>query len=148
MEYSSTVIWKRHSETFSPKTYNRTYNAHFPGGFSFEGSAPPEFLGNPQLPNPEEMLLASLSSCFTLTFLYVAALKGLIIDDCSIKAEGKLGKNSEGKMAVIEIVIKPRVKFFENKQPEQNVLNELFHQAHTQCFISNTVNAVISVQAE
>lgn len=148
MQYSSTVIWKRHSENFAPKTYNRTYHVHFPGGFSLEGSAAPEFLGNPQLPNPEELLLASLSSCFTLTFLYAAALKGLIIDDCSVKVEGHLGKNANGKMAVTEIIIKPRVKFFEDKQPERSLLTELFNQAHAQCFISNTVNAKVSVQEE
>ncbi len=144
MTYSSTVIWKRHSEAFTAKTYDRTHHIHFGGGFSIEASSAPEYLGKAELPNPEELFVGSISSCFMLTFLYLAAMKGLVVDEYSAKADGTLAKNAEGKMAMTEVVIRPVIVFSE-KIPEAALLKELFHKAHENCFISSSVKTNVSV---
>lgn len=148
MQYTSTIAWQRKSLPFEAKSYDRTHHIHFSGGISVGASSAPEFLGNAELPNPEELFTASISSCFMLTFLYWAAMKGLIIDEYTAKAVGTLGKNSDGKMAMTEVVLKPHIIFHENKAPEQTVLDELFKKAHDNCFISISVKTKVSVQPE
>ncbi|MBV9576495.1 MAG: OsmC family protein [Gammaproteobacteria bacterium] len=144
MKYSATVVWHRHSEPFTVKTYDRTHHIHFGGGFSVEASSAPEYLGKAELPNPEELFVASISSCFMLTFLYWAATKGFIVNEYHAKAEGTLGKNSEAKMAMTEVIITPKVSFSE-KIPDPDALKELFDKAHENCFISSSVKTKISI---
>ena len=53
-----------------------------------EASAAPEFRGHASRANPEELLVASASSCHMLTFLAIAARKRLVVlryvDDLSV----------------------------------------------------------------
>lgn len=147
MQYISTVSWKRNTPTFTAKTYDRTHDIHFGGGVTIQGSSAPEFLGKKELPNPEELFNASLASCFMLTFLYLASMKGLTVDEYTAEAIGTLGKNAEGKMAMLEVVIKPNIIFHDN-QPDHATLTELFKKAHENCFISCSVKTKVSVQAE
>jgi organic hydroperoxide reductase OsmC/OhrA len=145
MHYTSTITWKNNSDTsFNPK-YDRTHDIQFGGGSSISASSAPEYLGNAKLPNPEELFTASLSSCFMLTFLYLAATKGLMIEKYSAEASGTLAKNAEGKMAMTEVVIKPVITFQDNKQPEAGVLEDLFKKAHDNCFISSSVKTKVIV---
>ncbi|RDI46900.1 OsmC family protein [Aquicella lusitana] len=148
MQYIARINWKRNEASFNVKSYDRTHQISFGGGLSIEGSSAPEFLGKADLPNPEELFTASISSCFMLTFLYWAAMKGLTIDEYDAETVGVLAKNAEGKMAMTEVIIKPRIHFFENKTPEPAVLEELFKKAHDNCFISNSVKSKITVQSE
>ena len=148
MQYTAQVNWKRHEAPFDAKSYDRTHVIHFGGGFEVEASSAPEFVGNRELPNPEELFTASIASCFMLTFLYWAATKGLIIDEYDAKAIGVLAKNAEGKMAMTEVILKPKIYFFENKNPDPTVLEELFKKAHENCFISSSVKTKVTVQPE
>jgi organic hydroperoxide reductase OsmC/OhrA len=145
MNYISQITWKHDTATpFTAKSYDRTHTIQFGGGTSIFGSSAPEYLGNAKLPNPEELFTASLSSCFMLTFLYLAAMKGLIVEEYSAEAAGTLGKNSEGKMAMTEVVIKPVVKF--QTAPDAAVLEDLFKKAHDNCFISSSVKTKVSIE--
>jgi organic hydroperoxide reductase OsmC/OhrA len=146
MQYTSSINWKHLSNTpFNAKSYDRTHDIQFGGGSSVSASSAPEFLGKAELPNPEELFTASLSSCFMLTFLYLAAMKGLIVEEYKADAVGTLAKNSEGKMAMTEVVIKPIITF--QTAPEQAVLDDLFKKAHDTCFISCSVKTKVTVQA-
>jgi len=147
MQYTSQINWKHQtSAPFNAKSYDRTHDITFGGGSNISGSSAPEFLGNAKLPNPEELFTASLSSCFMLTFLYLAAMKGLIVNEYQANATGTLAKNSEGKMAMTEVIIKPKINF--EVKPEISVLEELFKKAHDQCFISSSVKTKVIIQAE
>lgn len=148
MRYTATTSWKRNNTNFAVKTYDRTHDVGFAGGTSIQVSAAPEFLGKAELPNPEELFAASISSCFMLTFLYWAATKGLIVDEYHAEAVGTLAKNEEGKMAMTEVVLKPKITFQNNQQPDIAVLEELFKKAHDNCFISCSVKTKVIVQAE
>jgi organic hydroperoxide reductase OsmC/OhrA len=148
MQYTSHVSWNRNNIPFTAKTYDRTHTVKFGGGTETEASSAPEFLGKAELPNPEELFTASISSCFMLTFLYWAAMKGLIIEEYNAEAVGTLAKNAEGKMAMTEVVIKPSIQFQENTKPDAAVLDELFKKAHDNCFISCSVKTKVTVQAD
>lgn len=147
MQYTSHIIWERGSVPFNVKSYDRTHTVQFGGGTSLQGSSAPEFLGKAELPNPEELFTASISSCFMLTFLYWAAMKGLTVDTYKADAVGTLAKNAEGKMAMTEVVLKPVITFHGNQQPEPAVMEELFKKAHENCFISCSVKTIVSIKS-
>lgn len=146
MQYTSQVIWERGTVPFNVKSYDRTYTVQFGGGSSLQGSSAPEFLGKAELANPEELFTASISSCFMLTFLYWAAMKGLTVDNYTAEAIGTLAKNADGKMAMTEVVLKPVITFHGNQEPEAAIMEELFKKAHENCFISCSVKTVVRVE--
>lgn len=147
MQYQTTVSWKNDSTTpFNAKSYDRTHIVLLGSGTQIKASSAPEFLGNPQLANPEELFTAAISSCFMLTFLYWAAVKGVMIEEYTANTIGTLAKNEEGKMAMTNVVIKPQIRFLNDQQPTSQVLDELFKKAHENCFISSSVKTDITVE--
>lgn len=147
MQYAANISWNRNNIPFDTKSFDRTHTIQFASGTSIQASSAPEFAGNAALPNPEELYIGSISSCFMLTFLYWAAMKGLSIDAYQAEAVGTLAKNAEGKMAVTEVVLKPKVTFQDGQQADAETLNALFQKAHENCFISSSVKTKIVVEA-
>src|SRR5437879_12116871 len=97
-----------------------------------QASAAPAYLGNPNLVDPEEAFVASLSSCHMLTFLAVAAKKKFVLDEYVDEAVGHMEKNAEGKLAITRVVLRQKTKFSGDKQPTAQELDELNHTAHDQ----------------
>lgn len=148
MQYTTQIHWQRNDQPFNTKSYDRTHDLQFPGGHRMNMSAAPEYAGNAEFPNPEELFTAALSSCFMLTFLHLAAMKGFVVDNYSAEATGTLAKNSEGKMAMTEVTIKPYIVFQADKTPSKTDLDTLCKKAHENCFISCSVKTNVSVQME
>jgi organic hydroperoxide reductase OsmC/OhrA len=149
MQYTSAITWKQIDNTpFNAKSFDRSHQIQFGGGTSITASSAPEFLGKANFPNPEELFTASISSCFMLTFLYWAAMKGLAIEEYTAEAAGTLAKNTEGKMAMTEVIIKPTVRLQNNQTLDTALLNELFKKAHEQCFISSSIKTTVIIQSE
>lgn len=149
MQYTATTAWKHQATTpFNAKSFDRTHDIQFASGTAITASSAPEFLGNASLPNPEELFTASISSCFMLTFLYWAAVKGLAIAEYTAEATGTLAKNAEGKMAMTEVVIKPIITLQDNQATDPSLLDELFKKAHEQCFISSSIKTLVTVRSE
>lgn len=144
-EYQVVVDWERESEGFSYDEYNRDHLWSFMGGAKVSASAAPEYKGNPAYVNPEEALVAALSSCHMLTFLAVAARKGFVIDGYRDEAIGTLDKNGEGKLAVTRVVLHPRITFGGNKRPTPEEMKLLHELAHRGCFIANSVKTEVTV---
>src|SRR4029079_12913168 len=90
-EHKIGLEWKRESERFTYDTYNREHVVTFGCGARVSVSAAPAYRGNPALVNPEEGLVAALSSCHMLTFLAVAAKTRFIVERYSDHAAGILG---------------------------------------------------------
>lgn len=146
-EHKVGLEWKRESEGFTYDTYNRDHVITFEGGASVTASAAPAYRGNPALVNPEEGLVAALSSCHMLTFLAVAAKKRFIVDRYSDHAVGFLEKNPQGKLAITRVVLHPRVEFSGPTAPTAKELVGLHEQAHSGCFIANSVTTEVRIDA-
>jgi organic hydroperoxide reductase OsmC/OhrA len=144
-EHKINLIWQRNTPDFNYKTYDRAHTIRFSGGATTQVTAAPEFLGSPALANPEELLVAALSSCHMLTFLALAAFKGLVVDNYADEAVGVLSKNSDGKMAVTEVILRPQIMFRGN-QPDTATLHQLHEKAHKECFIANSVKTEVRVE--
>ena len=143
--HKATVTWERNGADFSLASYSRDHRWDFEGGETVSASAAPRYKGNPELVDPEEAFVASLSSCHMLTFLYLAAAKKLVVNRYVDEAEGFLGKNEQGKMVVERVIMRPRIEF-EGGEPDKATLDQLHHGAHANCFIANSVTTRIEIE--
>ena len=83
--------------------------------------------------------MASLSSCHMLWFLSLAARAGFCVDRYTDNAQGLMGRNAAGKMAMTQVTLRPEVAFSGEKRPTREQLDALHHKAHDECFIANSV---------
>jgi organic hydroperoxide reductase OsmC/OhrA len=147
-EHKIILTWTRGDKPFEYQKYSRDHTWKFDGGHEMQASAAPAYLGNPQLVDPEEAFVASLSSCHMLTFLAIACKKRFVLDEYSDDAVGYMEKNPEGKLAITRVTLRQRLKFSGDKQPTAQELEEMNHAAHDQCFIANSVKTEVTVEPQ
>jgi organic hydroperoxide reductase OsmC/OhrA len=150
-EYRATVTWKRESgAAFTDQRYSRGHTWTFDGGITVPGSSSPHSVKLPysvaEAVDPEEAFVAALSSCHMLTFLYVAAKQGYVIDSYADEAVGVMSKNEHGKLWVSKVTLAPTIVFSGEKRPTPAQFDELHHLAHEECFIANSVKSEVVVQ--
>jgi organic hydroperoxide reductase OsmC/OhrA len=150
MSYSVKVSWQRKmNEAFLDNKYSRSHTWTFDGGIELAASSSPHVVPLPMSSesavDPEEAFVASVSSCHLLWFLSVAVAKNYIVESYEDNAEGVMGKNEEGKIAMTRVTLNPRVTFGGNNLPSRDQIDELHHSAHDECFIANSVKTKIVV---
>lgn len=143
-QHKARIAWRRTSDDFSLKGYTRDHTWMFDGGVSVEASAAPDYLGSPDRVDPEQALVAALSSCHMLTFLAIASRRGLVVDRYSDDAVGTLEKDADGKLAITRVELRPAV-VFAGEAPEAHALDEMHHEAHERCFIASSVKTTVEV---
>ena len=141
------IDWQRSTEDFTYETFNRSHLLHVGGDQTIHNSAAPEFKGVKDTTNPEELLAASLASCHMLTFLAIASKSGYTADNYQCQAEAFLEKNTNGKMAVSKITLRPNISFSGDKFPTTDQLKSLHDKAHANCFIAQSINTLVNVIA-
>jgi organic hydroperoxide reductase OsmC/OhrA len=104
-------------------------------------SSAPEFHGDRSRADPEEMLVAAISSCHMLWFLALARKEGLRLASYEDEAEGTLDGHR-----ITGAVLRPRVGWA-GPAPDEDTVAGLHHRAHELCFISNSVNFPVEVEA-
>jgi organic hydroperoxide reductase OsmC/OhrA len=144
-EHRTQIRWARGQAPFTYETYDRTHRWRFAGGTELDASAAPEYRGRAELPNPEEALVAALSSCHMLTFLAIAARKRMTVDSYEDAAVGHMEKNADGKLAITRVELRPRVRFSGDKQPDAAEIAKMHEVSHRECFIANSVRTEVSV---
>jgi organic hydroperoxide reductase OsmC/OhrA len=147
--YSATVSWRRNGEVFTDNRYSRGHEWSFDGGLTVRASSSPQVVprfSDPAGVDPEEAFVASLASCHMLTFLLLAATKKYRVDSYSDEATGTLAKNAKGKLAMVEVVLRPKIVFSGEQQPSPEILRELHHRAHEECFIANSVTTAVKCE--
>ncbi len=149
-KYGAEISWKRDGQAFTDRRYSREHRWKFDGGIEVAASSSPHVVPLPmsaeEAIDPEEALVAALASCHMLSFLFIAAKRGLVVDRYEDAAEGTLAKNEEGRWAMTRVVLRPMVTFA-GEEPDQAVLDELHHEAHDECFIANSVRTEVVVES-
>jgi organic hydroperoxide reductase OsmC/OhrA len=146
-EHRATIDWQRSSADFTYMTYNRAHDWRFTT-VSVPASATKEYRGDETRVNPEEALVASLSSCHMLTFLAVAAKRKLSLDAYRDEAVGVLEKNAEGKLAITRVTLRPQIKWSPGVTVSAADLEKMHHDAHVGCFIANSVKTEVVVEPQ
>jgi organic hydroperoxide reductase OsmC/OhrA len=149
-EYKATILWYRNDAKFTDARFSRGHRWIF-DGVEVPASSSPRVVPVPMsvaaAVDPEEALVASLSACHMLTFLYIAAKRGFVIDEYRDEAVGVLAKNNEGRMAITLVTLHPEIHFDpESTPPTATDLATMHHEAHEQCFISQSVKSEVRVE--
>ena len=148
--HGAIIEWKRGDQPFVDKRYSRAHIWTFDGGAVVPASSAPESVPVPMSDasavDPEEAMIASLSSCHMLWFLAFAANARLTLDSYRDEASGELDKDDAGKRYLARVTLRP-VTTFTGRQPDQAELDALHHQAHEHCEMAHSVRATITVEA-
>ncbi|CCQ16524.1 putative redox protein [Rhodococcus sp. AW25M09] len=138
--YGLTVNWtgNRGDGTSGPGDYDRDHIVSAPGRPELHASADPSFRGDPQRWNPEEMLVASLSSCHMLWYLGLAAASGVIVTDYVDSPTGVMTEQSDGSGQFVEVTLAPIVTVADPSMTHR--AEELHTSAAAKCFIARSVN--------
>lgn len=147
--HGAEIVWRSDGQ-FATGKYSRRHEWRFDGGAVVTGSSSPSVVPEPASDaaavDPEEALVASVSSCHMLWFLDLARQAGHVVESYVDAAEGEMGRVGPGKMALVRIVLRPRIEFT-GSAPGETELARLHHDAHERCFIANSLRTEIVVEA-
>jgi len=152
-QHQAHIRWARQeSEKFVDSRYSRAHQWEFDGGVKVPASSAvssvPLPYSKPENVDPEEALVAAISSCHMLSFLYVVAKEGFVVDAYDDLAIGTMARNDQGRLAVTTVRLAPRIEFSGTRAPTQADVDRLHHRAHEECFIANSVRTEISVECD
>jgi organic hydroperoxide reductase OsmC/OhrA len=146
--YIADVTWTLgDGEDFLRGRYSRGHTVSFDGGIAVPGSASSHVVGKWAVEaavDPEEMLVAALSSCHMLTFLHLARLAGFTATAYRDHAEGVMEEIGPGKQALTKVALHPQIEW-KGAAPGKDKLEHMHHEAHEACFIANSVRTVVTV---
>lgn len=124
--------------------YQRDFRIQVSGKPDLLGSSDPSFRGDKNRYNPEELFVASLSSCHMLWFLHLCSENGITVVDYHDGAEGVMKEEENGAGYFESVTLKPEVIILESNRIE--MAENLHSQANKMCFIANSCNFEISHQ--
>jgi len=125
-------------EQSASKFYSKSHKIVIEGKPVLNVSAAKAFKGDPELYNPEDLLLSSLVSCHMMSYLYVCSQNGIEILEYSDNAEATLEVSPDGSGRFVEVVLKPKVKI--SNPDKTDLALELHTKANQLCFIANSCN--------
>ena len=146
--YTAEIVWNlKDTDDFASGRYGRAHTVGFDGGANVAASASPHVVGqwaDPDAVDPEEMLVAALSSCHMLTFLHIARLAGFGITAYRDHAEGEMTEIESGRQAITKVVLNPEIEW-SGPAPDAHRLSQLHEDAHAGCIIANSVRTEVVV---
>ena len=149
-QHLATIEWSRGDQPFSDNKYARAHDWRFDGGAVVRGSSAPSSVPEPMSDaaavDPEEALVAAVSSCHMLFFLAFARKDGFVVDRYRDNAVGVLGRDERGRIAITAVTLRPEVVFSGETQPDAAALGDLHHRAHEACYIANSIRAGVVVE--
>ena len=146
-EHRIQLQWSFGDAPFTYESYSRNHQVSFKGGVTVTVSAAAHYRGAPDLPDPEDLLVASLSSCHMLSFLAICARKRIRVesyrDDAVGFLENDAPRGQKEKRWMRRVILRPHVVFAQ--APDPQVLAQLHHLAHEDCYIANSVKTDVQV---
>lgn len=146
--YVATTSWTRDGASFTDLRYSRAHRWTFDGGVEVPASSSPLHVkvpfSDPAAVDPEEAFVAAVSSCHLLTFLFVAARRGFTVDAYHDAAEGLMGRNAEGREAMLRVTLRPRITWA-GAAPDEATVAAMHHEAHQECYIANSIRTEVVV---
>jgi organic hydroperoxide reductase OsmC/OhrA len=147
--YTATIQWRRGEDLFTDNKYSRAHTVAFDAPLTLPASSSPSVIPLPfsraDAVDPEEMLVAALSSCHMLSFLYEARKAGFVVDAYDDAAEGVLAKDADGRLAMTRTTLSPKIMWAGDKRPSAEEIEHLHHLAHEACFIANSYKGEVVV---
>ena len=147
-DYLATVSWDRRGAKFTDNRYSRAHVWEFDGGATVPGSSSPHSVPLPysdaSAVDPEEAYVAALASCHMLWFLSIAAKRGFVVESYRDAAVGTMERNSRGQLVITTVTLRPHTVFGNGgTAPTDELVRNLHHAAHPECFLANSVKTEI-----
>ena len=137
--YALRIEWtgNRGTGTSSYRSYGRDHIVRAEGKPDIEGSSDRTFHGDPERWNPEELLLAALSQCHLLSYLHVATLHGIVVEEYVDAATGTMEQTANGGGHFTSATLRPVVTI---SAGDPAVALAIHLEASEKCFIAASVN--------
>jgi len=139
-QYTVAVTWtgNRGTGTSGYRDYGRDHEIAAAGKPMIPGSSDPAFRGDPERWNPEEMLVASVSTCHQLWYLHLAATAGITVVAYEDRPVGTMAEDANGSGRFTTVTLHPTVTILPGDDAAK--AKALHHDAHEMCFVANSVN--------
>ena len=146
--YEVQVAWtgNQGQGTKAYKSYKRDHAITVAGKPPLLASSDPAFRGDPARYNPEELLVASLSSCHMLWYLHLCAINGVVVTDYQDDATGVMSEKADGSGEFVEVTLHPHVTV--GADADQAKALAIHEEAHRYCFIANSVKFPVRIAAQ
>jgi organic hydroperoxide reductase OsmC/OhrA len=146
--YTTVLTWtgNKGEGTANYKAYDRDHILSVAGKPEIQGSSDPSFRGNRERYNPEELLVASLSSCHMLWYLHLCSVNNIVVTDYRDQAEGLMMERLDGSGYFKEVILRPVITITDASRIEK--ATALHHEANKFCFVANSMNFPVHHQPE
>jgi len=137
--YRATIRWTGNlgAGTREYRGYSRDHTIEVEGKPPILGSSGLSPRSERSRHNPEDLLVAALSSCHMLWYLHLCAEAGVVVSAYTDEAEGTLELAEDGSGRFTGATLRPRVVVREGSVEAAAQLHEA---AHRKCFVANSVN--------
>lgn len=136
--FKAEVKWNSNQEDSTKRFYSKSHKILIEGKQILSISAAKAFKGDPELYNPEDLLISSLVSCHMMSYLYVCSQNGIQVLEYSDNAEATLEVFPEGSGRFVEVKLNPKVTIANADQIQMAL--DLHQKANQLCFIANSCN--------
>lgn len=146
--YSAYVRWIA-ADGVGTKNYRSYSRNHTIGAESkpeIAASSDSAFRGDAARYNPEELLVASLSSCHMLWYLHLCSVNGITVIGYSDDASGAMEEEGGGTAHFVAVELRPKVTLAGGGDTDKALA--LHEDAHRLCFIARSVNFPVTVEPE
>ncbi|MBS9716940.1 OsmC family protein [Pseudohalocynthiibacter aestuariivivens] len=147
-DYTARVVWTGDQGvgTRDYRAYARTWNIETPGKPVIHCSNDPLLGGDPNLLNPEDLLLSTLSACHMLWYLHLASVEGIVVTAYSDDplGTGETAPNGAGRF--LSAVLRPRIQVKAGADLQR--AHEIHKEIHQYCFIARSVNFPVTYEPE
>jgi len=146
-DYCVRIAWtgNRGKGTESYRGYDRSWNLETPGKPVIECSNEPLLGGDPTRHNPEDMLIAALSSCHMLWYLHLASEAGLVVHGYEDEPLAVGETLSDGASRFLRATLRPRIMVAEGTDLAR--ADAVHGEIHKVCFIARSVNFPVEIKA-
>ena len=122
----------------STRIYTKSHHISIEGKPDLEVSAAKAFKGDPNLYNPEDLLLSSLTSCHMMSYLYCCMQYKIEVISYQDHSEATLQVNPDGSGKIVKVDLFPEIIISDSSQIELAL--SLHKKANELCFIANSCN--------
>lgn len=145
--YKLKITWtgNKGQGTKDYQSYERSHIISGEGKPDLLATADPMFKGDPSKYNPEELLLAALSSCHMLSYLHLCAVNKIVVTAYIDNPMGTMVLEG-GSGHFTRAVLHPIITITDKTRLEE--AKKLHHLAHEKCFIANSVNFPVDVEPQ
>lgn len=137
--YAVRVQWQGNlsAGTRDHRAYGRDHLVTADGNPPIDGSSDRAFRGSPDRWNPEQLMVAALSQCHLLSYLYVAVNHGIVVTEYEDDAVGTMLQTADGGGHFTSVTLRPVVTI---SSGDPQVALSIHAEASEKCFIAASVN--------